>query len=229
MWGSWTTAVRLFHLLTLFFIRRRLCAHVIRFSLPFAVSFDWWGGRRPVVTFTGCLLSSSLGRSWRRSSASNTTGGRGISMVLIWPLVAVPWRSRSVLDDRTHFRWGTCRADTIGRHGTLARGLSWWATETGRWWRRWWRNTTSVRAVVWIGNTVRLGWLLLMQWWLRLCMNSLRRKLRRLRMVRARGSMVRLRRRRHATAHWPWWTWRRGASWALRTRTVCRRARRLCV
>jgi hypothetical protein len=69
----------------------------------------------------------------------------------------------------------------------------------------------------------------LVQWWLRLCMNSLRRKLRRLRMVRARSSMVRLWRRRHATAHWPWWTWRRGASWALRTRTVCRRARRLCV
>jgi hypothetical protein len=158
--GSWTTTVRLFHLLALLFVRRRLCTHVLTFSFPFAVSLNWRSSRRPVVAFTGCLLGSSLGRSWRRSSAGNTTSSRRICMVLVWSLVAVPWRSRPVLDNRAHFRWWAGRANTIGRRSTLARGLSWWAAETSRWRRRWRRDTASVGAVIRVGNTVRLGWLL---------------------------------------------------------------------
>jgi len=158
--GSWTAAVRLFHLLTLLVVHGRLCIRVV-ILLPLAVSFRW-SSRRPVVTLAGCLLSSRLGRSWWRSSASNTTGCRRISMVLVRSLVSVAWRSRSVLNDRAHFRRWAGRANTVWRYAALARGLRWWATETCRWGRGWRRHTTSVRTVVRVGDTVRLRWLLLL-------------------------------------------------------------------
>lgn len=158
--GSWTAAVRLFHLLTLLVVHGRLCIRVV-ILLPLAVSLRW-SSRRSVVALAGCLLSSRLGRSWRRSSASNATGSRRISMVLVRSLVSVAWRSRSVLNDRAHFRRWAGRANTVWRYAALARGLRWWATETCRWGRGWRRHTTSVRAVVRVGDTVRLRWLLLL-------------------------------------------------------------------
>jgi hypothetical protein len=197
--------------------------------LPLAVSL-WWSSRRSVVALASCLFSSRLGRSWRRSSASNATSGRRISMVLVWSLVSVARRSCSVLNDRSHLRRWAGRADTVWGRGTLASGLSWWAAESS-WWRRGRRrNTTSVRAVVRVGDTVRLRCLLLLVYrWLWLRMSRLRCELRWLRVVRTGSNMVCLRRWGHATTHWCRWSGRWGTSWPLRTRTVCRRTRGLCV
>lgn len=83
-------------------------------------------------------------------------------MVLVWSLISIAWRSRSVLNNRAHFwRWAG-RANTVWGHGVLVRSLRWLTAETSRWGWGWRRNTTSVRTVVRVGNTVRLRWLLLL-------------------------------------------------------------------
>lgn len=229
VWGCGPTAVRLFNLLALFIIRRWLGGNVV-ILLPFAMSL-WRCSWRTLITIAGSLLSSSLSRCWWRSTTSDTTASRRIRVMLVRALVTVTWRCGSILHDRAHLGGRATRTGTVWRNSTLCGRLTWRTTKTSRWWGWWGRHTASVRPVVGIRDTGRLGWL---GWWLlvhrrlRLRVSCLRRELRWLRVVGTRSNMVCLWRWRHATTHRSWdRRWRAGR--ALRTRAAGRRAWRLCV
>jgi hypothetical protein len=148
--------------------------------------------------------------------------------MLIGTLIPVTRRPSAILDNRPYFRRWAGRT-SVRRHGSLTGSLTWWTTEACR--RRWrWRRTaTSMRAVVRVRDTVRLGWLLwLVQRCLRLSMSRLGRQLRWLSMIWTWSDVMCLRRGRHATTHrsstWRWMTNR-----ALRARPIGRRPRGLWV
>lgn len=89
VWRGRTTAVWLLELLALLLILRRLGVGVLVF-FPLAVSLGW-GGRRAVIPIPSRSFCSHHCRCWRRSAACNAAAGRGVGVMLVWPLVSVAW------------------------------------------------------------------------------------------------------------------------------------------
>ena len=90
MWRRRATTVWFFELLTLFIVRRRLGVDVL-IIFPLAMPFrrcSW----RTVIAIACSGFRSDHGRCWRGSAARDATAGRGVRMVLIWPLIAVAAR-----------------------------------------------------------------------------------------------------------------------------------------
>lgn len=135
------STVRLLHLLSLLIIRRRLGVDVI-IVFPFSMPL-WWSSRWTLVALPSSRFSSCKGGGRSRCTASNSTSGGGIRVVLVRLLVSVPRRASSILKDGTNLGRRACHP-SIGWERTLI-----WGTTQVCWWR--WRRSCdvcSMRAII---------------------------------------------------------------------------------
>jgi hypothetical protein len=178
--------------LTLLVVAWWLRTHVLA-VLPLPKAFRR-GSRWSILALASRSLSRRKSGSWRRSTASDATSRRRVSVVLVRPLVAIARRAGMTLNNGSNFRWRATQA-TIGRQRTWA--LAWRATQTRRrWWRRRRHTTARIRPIVRVRNAVRRSRLLVMRRRLRLSLWCLWRELWGRGVVRAWGYVVGLRRRR---------------------------------